>query len=330
MNRADIFLIYKDGVYNTFINRKKEKICLQYGLRLYKNKKLYDRYYRDFKAHVKKANTIVIPKYSVVPKKMTKKEFSDLAKFLGKFWYYYGMVEYAYLDLAFEWANAHGDKKMMQRLKEISTFKFKAREVLNAFFFKNGVTQNVLTSISRDFLTDYKAKYLYLDELLDVFSGKIVDPEIIKGRGKCYAAASIDGKTITFSLKEALKFDRKFNSISQSRVLKGVVANPGKTQGRAVIAPMLNDYKLIAEINRRMKKGDILVAETTSPDIMILCKKASAIVADQGGMLSHAAVVSRELNIPCVIQTERATRVIKDGDVVEVDAYKGIVKVINK
>ena len=55
-------------------------------------------------------------------------------------------------------------------------------------------------------------------------------------------------------------------------------------------------------------------------------KKASAIVTEQGGITSHAAIVSREMNIPCVIGTRIATRVLKDGDTVEVDANKGIVK----
>lgn len=55
-------------------------------------------------------------------------------------------------------------------------------------------------------------------------------------------------------------------------------------------------------------------------------KKAGAIVTDEGGILFHAAVVSRELSIPCIIGTKIATQVLKDGDLVEVDAEKGIVK----
>ena len=82
----------------------------------------------------------------------------------------------------------------------------------------------------------------------------------------------------------------------------------------------------LAKINKKMKKGDILIAETTSPDVMVLVNKAAAIVAEQGGLLSHAAVVSREFKIPCVIQAEGATRIFKDGDLVEVDAENGIVK----
>jgi pyruvate,water dikinase len=112
-------------------------------------------------------------------------------------------------------------------------------------------------------------------------------------------------------------------------VIKGVTANKGKASGKVLIAPMLNDRGAIAALDAKMEKGDILVAETTSPDLMSLCKKAAAIVADQGGMLSHAAIVSRELGIPCIIQAGSATRQLKDGMRVEVDAEKGIVRVLD-
>ena len=64
--------------------------------------------------------------------------------------------------------------------------------------------------------------------------------------------------------------------------------------------------------------------------MIIAIKKAKAIVTDEGGVTSHAAVVSRELGIPCVIGTKLATKVFKDGDFVEVDAEKGIVKIVGK
>lgn len=76
----------------------------------------------------------------------------------------------------------------------------------------------------------------------------------------------------------------------------------------------------------KMRPGDILVSIATDPDIVPAMKKASAIVTEQGGITSHAAIVSRELGIPCVIGTKIATRVLKDGDKVVVDATRGIVK----
>jgi pyruvate,water dikinase len=63
----------------------------------------------------------------------------------------------------------------------------------------------------------------------------------------------------------------------------------------------------------------------TQPNIVDIAQRASAIITDEGGMLCHAAIISREFGIPCVVGTHKATKILKDGDMVEVDATKGIV-----
>lgn len=80
----------------------------------------------------------------------------------------------------------------------------------------------------------------------------------------------------------------------------------------------------------KVKRGDVLVAQFTTPDFVPAMEKAAAIVADQGGLSSHAAIVSRELGVPCVIATVNGTRVIRDNDLLEIDARKGIVKIIKR
>ena len=80
----------------------------------------------------------------------------------------------------------------------------------------------------------------------------------------------------------------------------------------------------------RVQKGDILVAVMTRPDYVVAMKKAAAIVTNEGGITSHAAIVSRELGIPCIICTKIATEVLRDGDLVEVNANHGWVRKLNK
>ncbi|MDI6778021.1 MAG: PEP-utilizing enzyme [Patescibacteria group bacterium] len=80
----------------------------------------------------------------------------------------------------------------------------------------------------------------------------------------------------------------------------------------------------------KMNEGDILVSTATTPSIVPAIRKASAIITDEGGLTCHAAIVSREFEIPCVIGTKIATKVLKDGDLAEVNAEKGLVKIINK
>lgn len=112
-----------------------------------------------------------------------------------------------------------------------------------------------------------------------------------------------------------------FNKITTE--IKGFVANKGKVRGRAVI---INFYR---DLNK-VKRGDVMVAIVTNPSYMQYMKNISAIVTDEGGITCHAAIVSRELGIPCIIGTKVATKVLKDGDSVEVNADKGIVKILNK
>ena len=76
------------------------------------------------------------------------------------------------------------------------------------------------------------------------------------------------------------------------------------------------------------KDGDILVAPETAPDYVPAMKKAAAVVTEVGGITSHAAIVSRELGIPCIIGTKIATKVLKDGMEVEVNTETGIIKVL--
>ena len=75
-----------------------------------------------------------------------------------------------------------------------------------------------------------------------------------------------------------------------------------------------------------LEEGDILIANSTTPNYIPIMAKASAFLTDEGGITSHAAIVSRELGIPCIIGTKVATKVFKDGDLVEVDANEGVVR----
>jgi pyruvate,water dikinase len=75
----------------------------------------------------------------------------------------------------------------------------------------------------------------------------------------------------------------------------------------------------------KIQKGDILVCPMTDPDYVVGMQKAAAIVTDHGGILCHAAIVSRAFKKPCVIGTQHATRCFSDGDMVTVDADNGTV-----
>jgi phosphohistidine swiveling domain-containing protein len=106
--------------------------------------------------------------------------------------------------------------------------------------------------------------------------------------------------------------------------INGQVASRGKVVGR--VRRVMDIYQDAS----KMGKGDILVTGMTRPEFVPLMNLAAAIVTDEGGITSHAAIVSRELRKPCIIGTKIATQVLRDGDLVEVDADAGVVRVIER
>ncbi|MGC8923819.1 MAG: phosphoenolpyruvate synthase [Candidatus Micrarchaeia archaeon] len=107
--------------------------------------------------------------------------------------------------------------------------------------------------------------------------------------------------------------------VSEAKILvKGFGATTGASTGKVRIIPSPKEIG-------KVESGDILVTTMTSPDFVPAMRKASAIVTDEGGITSHAAIVSRELGIPCIVGTGNATKVLADGMVVTVDADHGIV-----
>lgn len=105
---------------------------------------------------------------------------------------------------------------------------------------------------------------------------------------------------------------------SATVLVKGAVASPGVRFGRVVIIHSHRDNDLV-------QTGDILVTEMTTPDFAPAMKRAAAIVTDKGGRTCHAAIVSRELGVPCIVGSMNATKVLHTGQEVTVDASKGVV-----
>jgi pyruvate,water dikinase len=117
----------------------------------------------------------------------------------------------------------------------------------------------------------------------------------------------------TLKPKDTGKILRK---IETQAILTGVAASPGIAVGPVRIVPDASQID-------KVKQGDVLVAEMTTPDFVPAMKRATAIVTDRGGRTAHAAIVSRELGIPCVVGTEVATKTLKDGQEITVDGFGG-------
>jgi pyruvate,water dikinase len=135
-------------------------------------------------------------------------------------------------------------------------------------------------------------------------------------QGQQYLSTGRDGHTLSQWV------DRELNKTDLSITqFSGQIACKGFVRGKVKVALLPAQAKTI-------KAGEILVCPMTNPSYVPAMKLCGAIITDEGGLLSHAAIMSREFNKPCVIGTKIATKVLKDGDLVEVDANEGIVRKI--
>jgi len=169
-------------------------------------------------------------------------------------------------------------------------------------------------------------------EIVDCLKGKKeVFTDLIEKRKKGFAILWLGGKITTMFGSEAIAIQETVNTLfrsggaagGESGYLKGMSASKGKITGKVRV---LLSYADVSDFS----KGEVLVTTMTTPDYIAAMEKASAFITDEGGITCHAAIVSREFNVPCIVGTKNATQVLKDGDFVEVDAGKGVVRILKK
>jgi phosphoenolpyruvate synthase/pyruvate phosphate dikinase len=189
----------------------------------------------------------------------------------------------------------------------------------------------LLDEISQRIDIDYLDIFNYsYEEIFEYFiNSKIVSKEELVARkeyGFIYIVKNGQPEIVSGQedIKELIKTEGisgPFDKVEDIKEFQGLSASRGKIQG---IARVLEDASKIPEF----KKGEIIVTYMTTMEFTPIFRKASAVVTDEGGMSCHAAIVSREFKLPCIVGTKVATRVIKTGDKIEVDADKGIVKIL--
>lgn len=250
--------------------------------------------------------------------------------------------EYFYFDTIY-WNSVFekrlSNKTFEKNIKLVEDFKNAIRiDLAKIYFDKESYIQTLVKRMSEKFSVPIKELEWYLvKDLENLFKDiKIPSEEIISRmdhhvlhwRPEEGGTLYIDdkAKTIISSFRDSVDL--------KTDVLRGKVAHSkkignGVTKGKVKVF-IRNEFEQDKMVNdlSKMEEGQILVAQTTSPELIDLMKKASVIITDLGGMLSHAAITARELNIPCIVDTKYATKLLKDGDMVEVDLEKGTVRKI--
>ncbi|MEI6650115.1 MAG: PEP-utilizing enzyme [Candidatus Moraniibacteriota bacterium] len=174
-------------------------------------------------------------------------------------------------------------------------------------------------------LTDLAPNAAYADFFTDRYRQPGYGDELEK-RKRCVVFCDSEGPHFEYSDPDAaiariydVLVSRPEMSLSE---IRGTVARKGFGKGTVKVIFGGNDFASFEE-------GDVLVTSMTRTEYVPLMRKAAAIVTDEGGVTCHAAIVSRELDVPCIIGTSNATRVLHDGDLVEVDADHGVVRLIS-
>lgn len=221
-------------------------------------------------------------------------------------------------------------RTLCESVREMGKSKMILRESVNRSFV---FLKSVFAEIGRrKYLSLGQVEACRLEEVIGLLEGKMPDMGEINRRADLNFAFCRGGKTRFYTGAKAKQWIARVKPFDAQdiREIFGNPASAGIVIGRVIIMPTMfvNHGKDFREKMKLMKKGDILVANTTGPEMIMACRMASAIVANESGINSHAAIVSRELGIPSIVGTKIATRVLRDGDIVEVDADKGIVRIL--
>lgn len=165
------------------------------------------------------------------------------------------------------------------------------------------------------------------NEIIGVLMGKKINTEEIGKRKKAILVIVEESGIKMFSGDKAMKIRKKE---LEQKIDEGIKELKGLGVARGIVRAHAKVCNGIQDAKRKIRRGDILVTGMTLPDYVPVMKIAGAIITDEGGITCHAAVVCRELNKPCVVGTKVATQVLRDGDLIEVDANKGIVKILKR
>jgi len=257
--------------------------------------------------------------------------------------------KYKWFGMMHMWGEPFSEKKFLEQLKNISITRDKVKkntiklprdldwlqkQTQELSYWRNyiaeicGVVSYIALSKFEEGSRGMGLKYdlagwLSPQEFLNGLQGKIIPSrQILKRRRKAFGLIIKRGKIIILTGEELIKsINSALESVSQKSQVKGTVANPGRIKGTAkiVLSPHETD---------KVNKGDVMIASETTPDFVPATYRAAAIVTDMGGITSHAAIISREIGVPCIVGTKHATRIFKDGDFVEVNANNGIISKI--
>lgn len=324
-----LFICSNSEFLQYFTNERME-YAARYGHRWLSSENGFIEYRKQFTDFHKKNYKKLV---KIVNDELNENSVNDFFNLVYEYFVFYSKMDFQFTNLTYLYADEN--PIIAENLRRIAEFKDIARVWVNFVSIDDDCLLNqLMTKISERFNISSNNLELYkITEIISLFSEKQVKEEVLKERFE-NSLAYTDGYTIKYAWgKEAEEFVAQVKEVYEAQAtadIIGQVAN--KEDERYVIGKVacINvDYSNLEAMEQniaQMDVGAILISEFTAPELMAACNKAKAIVTDLGGMLSHAAIVSRELKIPCIVGTEHASRSLKNGDMIKIDLELGIVK----
>lgn len=171
-------------------------------------------------------------------------------------------------------------------------------------------SQNKILKLEQLLDKSVKARGLFLATPEEIISHKKISKKNLRQRHRSVLILKDNRIKIITGPTAETWFDLVDKTSMEEKVIRGQVAYPGNVKGRVKVIFYKKDLA-------KLKKRDILVSPMTEVDFFPYLKKVSAVITDEGGLTCHAAITARELKIPCIIGTKNATKILKDGDLVE-------------
>ena len=240
------------------------------------------------------------------------KNLEDLIKNKKKFVDNY-RIFFAYHQAVY-WTGDHISKLSLTKNKE------KSKKIIKILDKAYKYNEMVVPDAEKYFKILKIDKFLY-DEIGNDYK---FFPE--KQRKKGLGVLFIKSKRTILNWKDSKKLEdyiekRNKESLMKIKKIKGIVAQKGNYKGKVYL---VKDFRNL----KNVKKGIVLVVSQTRPQFNKFIKQAGAIITDEGGMLCHASMLAREFKIPCIVGTRIATKVLKTGNIVEIDSKKGLIRII--
>ena len=315
---------YKKGMYHCYYLNGSEAEKAKEGFKYFSLKKNRVKYVKDADKMLRTIAAIFKAYGRMDLKKKEGEElkrlFGDVLKQLEKYIGLYTKTEAANMG-------RFDAKYGFEDFKEVAKARLKLRKGgYNLFYVLIG---KLLAEVARRNHLRVKGDLFFynLDELQSLLDGRKLPETIIAERKKGFVVFREKKISTILTGKDSDKLWKQITRMlapADKKIIKGSIVYRGVASGRVRIIFQKTNSKY------NIKDGEILVTDMTKPDMLTACKKAAAIITDEGGITCHAAIIAREMKKPCVIGTKNATQILHDGDLVEVDANNGVVKIIKQ